>query len=168
MRFRSLCLLAILSLLLPVFESSVFGQQEESEVPESPAGHVQFITLHSDGEVINKVATIQIEGADPVETQYTVMIPYTEDGVTKHRAEIRTMMRAPTKRVLQPIGEATFIRLDGTEVDKQDLLKSFPMTGLKVVYFPPGLKQEDSEELLDNLRDILKDSVILMKPKANP
>ena len=36
MRFRSLCLLAILSLLLPVFESSVFGQQEESEVPESP------------------------------------------------------------------------------------------------------------------------------------
>ncbi len=166
MRFRSLFLLAILS-LLPVFDSTAFGQQKESDVPESPAGYVQFITLHSDGDVISKVVTVQTEG-ELVETSYSVMIPYVEDGVTKHRAETRTMMRAPTKRVLQPIGEATFVKLDGTEVDKQDLLKSFPMTGLKVIYFPPANDQNSHEDLLDHFRDILKDSVIIMKPKANP
>lgn len=156
---------SVLSLLiLSWLTCPLLAQDEEKDIPDSPFGYVQFITVHSDGDDVQIVETVPAEG-EPVRMEYTVAIPYVEDGVTRIRHETRTRMAQPTKRVMQSVTDkVSFVRMDGSAIAYKDMVKEIPMTGLQVIVVPG----EMSEEALESLKNLLRETTIIMKQPPVP
>jgi len=146
-----------------IFARAVSAQEEETEVPESPFGHLQFMTIHTDGEILQRVTTKQTKGP-AIEQEFTVSVPYMEDGVTRMRMETRIRIVLPTIRVLSKIDDdTTFVTIRGDKLEKNDVLSRVPMSGLQVLVLS-GAKAE----IPDAWKELLKDDVVVVKVVPKP
>ncbi len=133
--------------------SLLHAQEEESEIPESPFGFIQYMTVHTDGEKLMHIVTRQVEG-EMVEQTYSVTIPYMEDGVVRNRVETRTRVMPATRKFLEPIPEDwKFLDIKGAEIKSEDVVQKIPMIGRQVIRLigdkiPTGLEMLVKDDVL--------------------
>ncbi len=136
------------------------GQQP---VPESPSFHMHFQTIHTDGKNLLVLKQVPDVGRQ-VEQTYTVSVPFTENGVTRYRTEVKTRMVQPTKTALSPVDENVYFQdLSGKILNREDLVGIIPQHGRLVVAADPSLK-----EIPSAWKDILHANTIVMRTLPVP
>ena len=133
-----------------------FGQ---AKAEPKPTYFLNVGRIYSDGE---KILSPQPSATgEVVQQEFTISIPYTENGVAKTRTETRTRtVPKPGKLELLPVVEGTYFQdLNGKTLDVKSFVDKVPQTGRQVIV----ITNPNMNEIPAEWKELLKDDVIIMR-----
>jgi len=143
-----------------VFMMATPAPAQDTPPPGTTSVGLSIVTVYSDGQSIQAFKNVPDPAQEPVAQIYTIMIPYTENGVTKQRTETRERMASPMIQKLVPLDDsAFFISLTGEQLDPAILARSVTRAGKPVLRFPRVPTKQELELIGQLVRD---DAVILV------
>jgi hypothetical protein len=133
--------------------------QEKASTP--PSFSLNLTKIFPDGEKLMVYRQVETDGQAVTQT-YTVDVPFSENGVSKTRTEVRTREVKPRKMALAPVLEGTYFQsLDGKRLETKDVAAKTPESGRYVIMvFDSNMKEIPAE-----WKELFKDDVVIMRTR---